>query len=308
MSSTQLPRDWHIDISDPFVASVGFPGQVGCNDSNRATIEFLSQGIKYKLADNEALRKDRFAIMDGETRYRVEHITGPKYAVRRIEKAPTFESLNIPPQFKEFMTGTNYNGGLILIAGPTGAGKSSTGAALLKGRLERHGGYCLTLEDPIEFDMRGRYQGQVHSGYLEQMDITEIGYERAISKSLRCFPSGTRCMLYFGEVGDSHSAQELLRIAVNGQTVVTTIHALDIESALLRLISMAGGNQEETRYLLSQSLRMVVHQKLEAGRAIISCLEAEETVKSIIMNNKQLPLRDQIIRSENKIKMLRPGA
>lgn len=297
--------DWHIDVSDPAKLSVGFPGQVTPTKDDEIFLDKLSTAILEEFSKND---DDKFSINVENLRYRVQHMMNKKFAVRAIGECPNFEVLNIPLPYRRLMLSKSSSsvGGLIIVCGTTGSGKTSTAAALLKETLNTTGGFSLTVEDPIEYIIRG-FHGT--GGYCEQMDATKLGYEAALTRSLRCFPSTGHSLLFFGEVRDKNAASELLKFAINGQVVITTLHSNDIPSAIQRMISLAG-EDKNARYLLSQSLLLVIHQKMdhsgEQKKVMMTALDVDLTARSIIMNDESLNLGDLIRKTENRLKTDNP--
>lgn len=294
--------DWHIDVNDPTKLSVGFPGQVTPTNDDEEFLASLSKAIWDEFSNGG---DDKFSFSIEDKRYRVQHMMDKKFAVRSIGECPTFDALKIPLAYRKLMLSksSSTTGGLIIICGTTGSGKTSTAASLLKETLNTTGGFSLTVEDPIEYIIRG-FHGT--GGYCEQMNATKLGYEAALTRSLRCFPSTGHSLLFFGEVRDKKAASELLKFAINGQVVITTMHANDIQTGIQRMISLAG-EDKNAKYLLSQSLLLVVHQKMDHSgdekRVTMTALDVDLTVRSIIMNDESLNLGDLIKRTENKLKV-----
>lgn len=291
--------DWHIDTANPIEQSVAFPGQRKIeSDEMKHFVSRLADEIK---ASHQAHpTRNRFAIQFDQHRFRVQHMLANKYAVRAISTLPSFENLNYSRPHAKKLCSDEYlkSGGLIMIVGPAGSGKTSTAVSTLRKRLEMYGGFALTVEDPPEYNIRG-FHGD--NGYCEQLDVTEMGFEKGLEISLRCFPSKNSSMLFFGEVRDKSAAAELLRIAVDGHLVITTLHAKDIQSAITRLLSLASNDgEDEARYLLSQSLRLVVHQQIDDGNRVkLTALEIDQTAASIIRNkNTEMNLADAIRRTQ----------
>lgn len=294
--------DWHIDVNDPVNQSVAFPGQKRIAPEQVEYVKLFAESITLEQA--RVPHRDSFVVINQGTRYRIQQIVNGKYAARRIsEVIPTFESLKIPMSFRKLLSSAEYNssGGLILFCGQTGSGKTSSAVATIEDRLVRHGGFCLSVEDPPEYPIRG-FHGE--KGYCEQMDATDIGYEEALARSLRCFPSKTNSILFFGEIRNKASAAELLRIAIDGQLVVATIHAKDIATCVQRLLTMAGSDGEgEARYLLAASLKIVIHQSLdEHSNLRLQALEVDNTTAAIINSPHSINLVDPIRRTMDKLK------
>lgn len=157
-------------------------------------------------------------------------------------------------------------GGLVVFCGLTGQGKSTLAGATVRSRLERYAGRCVTVEDPPELPLEGFF-GQGACRQL-QVDYTSPdpwrrGFAGAMRRAYRKLPATRPAILYVGEVRDNETAVELVKAALNGMLVVTTIHAHDPIAAITRLVTMAEQTLGESASLLvGQALRLVLHHKL----------------------------------------------
>jgi general secretion pathway protein E len=135
--------------------------------------------------------------------------------------------------------------GLILVTGPTGAGKTTTLYALLQ-ELKSQEKNMITLEDPIEF----------HLDWLRQCEIREsrgFTFERAMAAVLRQDPD----VLMVGEIRDAKTAEYAVRSALVGHLVGSTIHANTATGTIARLLDLG-----IPRSILSHSLNGVIAQRL----------------------------------------------
>ena len=135
--------------------------------------------------------------------------------------------------------------GLILISGPTGSGKSTTLYAMLN-EVDRETNNVLSLEDPIEYNMDGISQSQVHP---------EIGYTFAsgLRTTLRQDPD----IIMVGEIRDKETAQLAVQAALTGHLVFSTIHTNDSAGVIPRLIDMG-----VDPYLIAPTLVLAMAQRL----------------------------------------------
>jgi twitching motility protein PilT len=234
-----------------------------------------------------------------EARYRVNHMGERRYALRVIpDRAPRLEKLGFLHDNVEFLASEKLRtrGGLILVLGTPGAGKTTTASGIVCSQLARHGGYALCVENPPEYRLEG-FHGDV-GGYCEQMDATDIGYSQALVDALRCFPTGRPGILMLGEIREKAEAYELMQIALDGHLVITTMHANDTIAGLTRLISMASSSftsEDSVRGMLSASLRAVVHQRLSHGSAHMSLFDVNERASAILMNGQLHSLQDEMM-------------
>jgi general secretion pathway protein E len=135
--------------------------------------------------------------------------------------------------------------GIILVTGPTGSGKTTTLYTCMN-LLKDTDSKILTIEDPVEYDMPGIVQMQVHP---------EIGFTfaRALRSMLRHDPD----IMLVGEIRDLETAQTAIRTALTGHLVFSTLHTNDAASAITRLLDMG-----IEPYLAASSIEAILAQRL----------------------------------------------
>lgn len=135
--------------------------------------------------------------------------------------------------------------GMILVTGPTGSGKTTTLYACLK-KLNTPERKILTIEDPIEYELKGVLQMQVQS----KIGLT---FAACLRHALRHDPD----VMMVGEIRDTETAQIASRAALTGHLVFSTLHTRDTASAVTRLIDMG-----VEPYLVASSMEVVMAQRL----------------------------------------------
>lgn len=135
--------------------------------------------------------------------------------------------------------------GIILVTGPTGSGKTTTLYATLSG-LNQTDVKILTIEEPIEYHLRGIVQIQVNS----KIDLT-------FARILRAFLRQDPDIILVGETRDHETAEIAIQAALTGHLVFTTLHTNDAPGAITRLVDMG-----VEPYLVSSSVIGVVAQRL----------------------------------------------
>lgn len=162
-------------------------------------------------------------------------------------------SLGMPAAVAEKLLGPDLTDGLVVFFGKAGSGKTTTAASFIKERLEKFGGVCWTIENPIELPMQGKHGEGVC--YQTEIDSdSEMG--PAIPKLYRLTPN----IIFIGELRDKESIREALVASTSGHLVVATFHAQDLGSGIARLARMAG--EESSNEALSDALRVGIHLKL----------------------------------------------
>ncbi len=135
--------------------------------------------------------------------------------------------------------------GIILVTGPTGSGKSTSLTAFIR-QINSPARRIITVEDPVEYEVDGVNQTQVHG---------EIGFTfaNALRHILRQDPD----VIMVGEIRDSETADIAIRAALTGHLVLSTLHTNDAPGALTRLIDM-----EIEPFLIASAVELILAQRL----------------------------------------------
>jgi twitching motility protein PilT len=179
---------------------------------------------------------------------------------------PGLDDWGMPPILSEF---SKLPQGLVLITGPTGSGKSSTLAALIRLIAQTRLSHVVTIEDPIEFLL---------TDSLSSVTQREIGtdtpsYEIALRNVLRQDPD----VIMVGEMRDLSTMQTVLTAAETGHLVFSTVHTNSAAQTIDRIIdTFPEGNHRQIRQQLSSVLQAVVSMKLVEkidGKGLIGAVE-----------------------------------
>lgn len=277
MTSAHI-TDVHLSTNGEGTAIL-FPGQQAAGSEHRVLMDMLMDAVR-------ANPERKMVKLEDSSRWRVQRMREGRYALRRMrDTCPDIETLGLPSAIKSALLASKMRetGGLVVICGLTGAGKTTTFSATIAARLRLHGGYCLTIEDPPEDLLEGPHG----PGYCEQINADEVGgYEHAIHAALRCFPAKDASMLGYGEVRDGATAAHLARVGVDGHLVVVTVHSKTIPTGLQRLASLArAAGEENADELIAASLQLAVHQRFDAkGKLVVSALVRENRATTLIRN------------------------
>lgn len=220
-----------------------------------------------KNAYNEANKREDFITVFEDRCFRVcamKHTTnGLIFAIRQTNVSYNdIKKLNLGNiAIKELLNPRLNSGGLIIVSGAPGNGKSTTSAALIIKRLNDYGGLCITVEDPPEFPLEGEHG----KGYCIQNQVEEKGgFAGAIKTSMRAYPTGQKCIMFVGEVRDAETAVEVIKASIDGRLVIATLHAKNVYSAIKRLAALASDELGDEAYsMLSESFKVGIHQTLK---------------------------------------------
>ena len=217
----------------------------------------------------ELIHETKRIILRGHS---IQSVEGKVYIFRRLPSyVPKIEEIGMPQNIIELLLNDRLNnGGLIIIAGETGQGKSTTAAASIAYRLKTYGSFCLTIEDPVELPLQGFYENPLNpnlKGVCFQTSVENENIADAIKSSLRCYPAISNSILFLGETRDAAMAFEVLKIALNGHLVVTTLHGADLMVSLRRFINLAmshkNANEQEVKAMFASAFRLMIHQRME---------------------------------------------
>src|SRR4051794_18494857 len=197
-------------------------------------------------------------IFDGtlETRFRVNLFKQRgrlSLVARRVNNTiPNFEGLGLPPVMAEI---TQYEQGIIILAGVTGSGKSTTIASMLQYINERERMHIVTIEDPIEFTFRD------DKSIINQREvgIDVKDWHKALKDAVRQDPD----IILVGEMRDQDTFSAALHAAETGHLVFGTIHASSAPSTISRILDLFPREMHTPlRQNMSFNLKAVVAQKL----------------------------------------------
>lgn len=238
----------------------------------------LADFVQHLLQDCKAEKKIDFNlhyIIDNNEKvifrgHTIHSLEGRVWALRKLSNSvPDIYTLGYKKNYTELLTSTKLNnGGLVIMCGETGQGKSTTAASAILHRMKEYGSFCLTIEDPIEMPLQGKYIGKGGTGICYQTTAGEDQIEHAIKGALRSYPSVSNSILFLGEIRTGAMANEVLRIASNGHLVFTTMHGLDLHSSIERFVQMASThtNVEEVYSMLAIVFRLAIHQRLVTNK------------------------------------------
>lgn len=291
-----VDRDLRLDRS----GSLLYPGAL-CPD------ERFDSAMQELLGKCRAIPREDFMVELGGVFFRgfrdTNAVDGTWFRLRKMaESPPQLDTLPSPmplPIRAALLDPSLQRGGLILIAGGPGCGKTTTGSAIVVSRLKAFGGVAYTVEDPPEMPLNGRH-GQ---GYCTQTMVKGEGaanWVESMRGVLRSQPVGSNLMLFLGEVRDAETARTMVRAASNGFLVICTTFGTDLVSSVDSLYQLLG---QEYANSLSAVIRLVVYQKiLPGGRFVVESLVSEgasSRVAAIIRSRTLNSLRDEILYQRN---------
>lgn len=209
---------------------------------------------------------DDYALTLGARRFRVNRMTtrGKYRWVLRLlpEVIPDPADIAVPHgALKALMEAKN---GVFLICGPTGSGKTTTIASMLKYRAERRREHFVTFEDPIEYIYPDGLPTLVSQ---REVGEDEHDFGKALRASLRQAPD----VILIGEIRDGETAEIALQAAETGHVVVATLHTSSASGTVQRFLKLITPERvEAAQSSLADILRMVMCQTLvldeEKGR------------------------------------------
>ena len=204
------------------------------------------------------------------------------FVIRQIKgEIPDFESLQLPAVIKDLILEPR---GLIIVAGATGMGKSTTVASMLDYRNQKRTGHILTIEDPIEF---------LHEHKKSIVSQREVGidtksYKEALRRAMREAPD----VIMIGEIRDAETMKQALSYADTGHLCIATLHATNATQTMERIIGLFPEEARDQLLMdISLNLRAVIAQRL-----------------LIDVNKKRIPATELLINEPHIKVYMREGA
>jgi twitching motility protein PilT len=292
--------DLHIKAGDVFRARIN--GKLVPLTKQRLTPD-QTRAIALKLiaSEEDKSRIDRLKDFDcswgmpGVGRFRVNVLrqrSSFMIVMRVIPFAvPTIESLKLPDVIKRI---AESDQGLVLVAGVTGSGKTSTIAGMLNHINTTQHRHVVTLENPIEF---------LHRDVNCSMTQREVGVDTesfaiGLQAALRQDPD----VIVIGEMRDSETLDTAIKAAEMGHLVISAMPTPDVVTSVYRLLSMFPHDERDIgRLRLSEALRAIVAQRLlprqdDKGRvAAVEVMIVTPTVRACLQDPDKLEdLKDKI--------------
>src|SRR5262245_42003782 len=191
-----------------------------------------------------------------ETRFRVNLFRQRgrlSLVARRVNTSiPDFEGLGLPPVMGEI---ASHDQGIVILAGVTGSGKSTTIAAMLQYVNERERCHIVTIEDPIEFT----FKDDKCIINQREVGIDVIDWDTALKHAVRQDPD----IILVGEMRDRETFNAAMHAAETGHLVFGTIHASSAPSTISRILDLFPQDMHASmRQNLAFNLKAIIAQKL----------------------------------------------
>jgi twitching motility protein PilT len=215
-------------------------------------------------------------------------------ALRLLSReVPTLESLHLPLSVASL---AQRSRGLVIFAGPTGSGKTTSLAALIDRINATSACRVITIEDPIEY----RHLSKKASVVQREVGRDAASFASAVVGSLRADPD----VLLVGEMRERETMSAALTAAETGHLVFSTLHTSDAPGTIDRIVdAFSGSEQAQVRSQLAQVLCAVVAQRLvpradgSGRRAIVEVLLATDAVRAIVRDGRTHQLRNAMLTS-----------
>jgi twitching motility protein PilT len=190
----------------------------------------------------------------------------------------TFEELNLPPVLGNITKAPN---GLILVCGPTGNGKSTTLASMIRHINDNFNYSVITIEDPIEFIFHSNKSCIIQ----REVGIDTDGFSGALRTAMRMDPDA----IMVGEMRDLETIDACIKAAETGHLVLSTLHTHNAASTISRIVGYFPSQvQENVRHRLAEILVATISLRLvrgKSGEIVLPAMEvmhATSTIKACI--------------------------
>ena len=272
-------------------------------------IEALTEMVKAILTPVQQRRLEEHMAVDlgygvpGVARFRgnVFYQRGHLAAVfRRIPyDIKTVEDLDLPPVLLDFC---QIHQGLVLVTGPTGSGKSTTLAALIKYITANRPVHIITIEDPMEF----LFNDGMASVSQRELGTDTHAFAEALRNAMRQDPD----VILVGEMRDPETVSTVISAAETGHLVFSTLHTNSATQTIDRILDTFPPDQQgQVRAQLSQVLKGVVSMKLvrrkdgEGRTAALEIMRGSPKIAKMIEKGETSGLHEELEASVGFYKM-----
>jgi pilus retraction protein PilT len=221
----------------------------------------------------------------------------PGLVMRRVPReVPTLDELKFKPTLKKL---AHFEQGLVLLTGPTGSGKSTTLAAMLREINETEPLHVITIEDPIEFVQDDR-QCVINQ---REVGIDTDSFAEALRRALRQDPD----VILVGEMRDAETMRIATQAAETGHLVLSTLHTNDAKQSVDRIINTFPPDEQlQVRLKLATTLRGIVCQSLVprrdgAGRVCIQEIMVNTPFIQELIKKGDIAKIDEAIRDASSV-------
>ncbi len=283
--------DLHINVTMPPIMRINTElvtmeeyGPVSDDDAKQMVLDMVGPD-KYKKFEQKQDLDFSTTVEDG-SRFRVNaHYQRDTVAISfRVipNQVPLIDELHLPPIVREL---TDLPRGLVLVTGPTGAGKSTTLASMIGEINEKYRKRIITLEDPVEYAL---------SNKLSMIEQREVGsdcpdFASGLKHILRQDPD----IILVGEMRDLETTSSTITAAETGHLVLSTLHTINAPQTIERIIDMYPASQQnQIRTMLANTLQAVISQTLFRRvdkEGMVPCVEmllCTSAVRNCIRENR----------------------
>ena len=283
--------DLHINVTMPPIMRINTElvvmeefGPISADNAEQMVLDMVGPGRYKKFEQKQDL--DFSTTVEDGSRFRVNaHYQRGSVAIsfRLIpNQVPLIDELHLPPIVREL---TDLPRGLVLVTGPTGAGKSTTLASMIGEINEKYRRRIITLEDPVEYAL---------SNKLSMIEQREVGsdcpdFASGLKHILRQDPD----IILVGEMRDLETTSSTITAAETGHLVLSTLHTINAPQTIERIIDMYPASQQnQIRTMLANTLQAVISQTLFRRvdkEGMVPCVEmllCTSAVRNCIRENR----------------------
>jgi twitching motility protein PilT len=288
--------DLHLRVPSPPVLRIDGALQL-LEDLPRVTPQYVKECLEHLTTETQRerfyneLEIDLAYSVAGLARYRVAAYFQRgtiSIAIRQVSlKVPTIDELGLPPVSKTLSLRTR---GLVLVTGPTGAGKSTTLAAMIDHLNKTERRNVITIEDPIEYVYHNE------KCIIAQRDLGDdfTSFSVALRHTLRQDPD----VILVGEMRDLDTIATAITAAETGHLVLSTVHTVSAPQTIDRIVDVFPAHQQEQiRFQVSLVLEGVLSQHLlprAGGKGRVAAFEimvSTDAIRNLIRDGRtdQIP-------------------